>query len=166
MGIYFFLKGLKNNKFFIWSALFLGITMFTLPLAKLITPVVSLGLLVIFRKKLLKINLKKLIIPFVLSFFNFLGALLYTFKMGGGSRITERSIAQGALDEGFTERIVTIAKGENPRIAKIIHNKYQVIAGNFINNYEQYFSYKFLVSGGAEDTEITEMMPGIERFIY
>ena len=29
MGIYFFLKGLKENKFFVWSAIFLGLNLFT-----------------------------------------------------------------------------------------------------------------------------------------
>jgi 4-amino-4-deoxy-L-arabinose transferase-like glycosyltransferase len=159
MGIYFFLKGLKDFKYFIWSAIFLGINMFTYHSAKLITPLVALGLLFIFRKSLLRINVKKLIVPAVI-FLVFFGALLYTFKIGGGSRVIERSITQGALDEGFQERMTAISGGMNSKEAKLFHNKYQVIIGRFINNYFQYFSPKYLVENGAGDGSYG-MIPGI-----
>jgi 4-amino-4-deoxy-L-arabinose transferase-like glycosyltransferase len=159
MGIYFFLKGLTQNKYFIWSAVFLGVSMFTYHSAKLITPMVAVGLLIIFRKALLKIKLKKLILPAVI-FLIFFGALLYTFEIGGGSRITERSITQGALDEGFQERMAAISGGMNSKVAKILHNKYEVIAARFVNNYLQYTSPKFLFESGAGDGSYG-MIPGI-----
>ena len=159
MGIYFFLKGLKNTKYFIWSAIFLGVNMFTYHSAKLITPFVALGLLFVFRKSLFKINIKKLIISAVI-FLVFFGALLYTFKIGGGSRVIERSITQGALDEGFQERMAAISDGMNSKVAKILHNKYSVIANRFVTNYFQYFSPKYLIESGAGDGSYG-MIPGI-----
>jgi len=83
MGIYFFLKGIRDYKYFIWSSIFMGIDMFTYHSAKVITPLVLVGLVFIFRKELLKINFKKLVIP-GLIFLIFFGGLLYTFKIGGG----------------------------------------------------------------------------------
>ena len=56
--------------------------------------------------------------------------------------------------------MAAIAAGENSKVAKIIHNKYTVIANSFITNYLQYFSPKFLVESGAGDGSYA-MIPGI-----
>lgn len=159
LGVYFFLRGLKDNNFFAWSAIFMGITMFTYHSAKLITPVVFVSLIFIFRKQLLKIDPKKLTFP-VLLFLVFFVGMLYTFKIGGGSRISERSITQGAILQGFDERMSAIANGSSPKLAKIFHNKYQVTANRFVKNYFQYFSPKFLIQQGVGNASYA-MIPGI-----
>ncbi len=159
LGIYFFLKGLEKSKFFAFSALFFGLSLFTYHSAKLLTPLVAAGLLIIFRKSLLKINFKKLL-PAILIFLIFFAGLLFTFKTGGGARISERSIMQGALEEGAEQKIKLINDGFNPVLARVLHNKYQVVAGRFIYNYFQYFSYKFLLSDGAGEGYYG-MIPGI-----
>jgi 4-amino-4-deoxy-L-arabinose transferase-like glycosyltransferase len=159
IGIYFFLKGLRNNKFFVWSVVFLGINLFTYHSAKLITPLLLIGLVLIFRKQLFAIGFKKLFIPAIL-FLLFLSGLVYSFVIGGGSRIAERSITQGALEQGFQERTIALSKGINPVICKLLHNRYQVIAGRFTNNYLQYFSTRFYLSKGVGDASYG-MIPGI-----
>lgn len=159
MGVCFFLKRVTEPKFFIWSAVLLGLNLFTYHSAKLITPLVLAGLIIIFRKQLMSAGLRKLSVPlFILIVF--FGALLVTFKIGGGSRITERSIAQGALIEGFDRRMEAISAGMNPRLAKVLHNKYTVTAGRFKSNYFQYFSTKFLIENGAGEGSYG-MVPGI-----
>lgn len=158
-GIYFFIKGFENNKNFVWSAVLLGLNLFTYHSAKVITPIVVVVLIFVFRKQLHKINLRKLLIPAAIFLIFFIG-LLYTFKIGGGARISERSITQGALEEGFQERMAAISTGENSKIAKIFHNKYQVIVNRSVTNYFQYFSPKFLVQAGAGDASYA-MIPGI-----
>ncbi len=159
LGVYLFLKGIKESKFIVWSAVFMGMSLFTYHSAKLITPLVLAGLVVVFRKTLLKIGFRKLAAS-IMIFAVFFGALLITFKIGGGSRITERSISQGALLEGFNEREAELSKGTNPTLAKAFHNKYTVIVNSFKNNYLQYFSTKFLVEKGAGDGTYG-MIPGI-----
>lgn len=159
MGIYFFLKGLENYKFFIWSALFFGISLFSYHSAKLITPLVGFGLLVLFWKKLKSLGLKRILLA-LFVFTIFLTGILYTFKIGGGSRISERSITQGALEEGAQEKIALIQAGANPIVTKILHNKYQVVLQRFTSNYSQYFSLKFLFINGAGETSYG-MVPGI-----
>jgi 4-amino-4-deoxy-L-arabinose transferase-like glycosyltransferase len=158
LGIYYFLTGLEKPKYFTWAALILGLNLFTYHSAKLITPIVLISLFFIFRKKLLKIKFSNLIIPIsvVLLFF---GGFLYTFKLGGGSRIAERSILQGALEEGAETKIRLIQSGQNPLVAKLFHNKYQVVFSRFVNNYQQYFSSKFLFTDGAGNASYV-MIPG------
>lgn len=141
------------------SALIFGVNMFSYHSAKVITPVVIIGLIIIFRKKLAKLGIKKMVIPLTILAIFFVG-MLYTFGVGGGSRIAERSITDGALEQGFTERMSAIAKGENTTISKIFHNKYQVIFTRFTDNYFQYFSYKFFFEKGAGDASYG-MVPGI-----
>lgn len=148
MGIYFFLKGLGNSKFFILSALFLGLNLFTYHSAKVITPVIAAGLIIIFRKELAKIEFKR-ILPGLVVFLIFFSGFIYTFAIGGGGRAVERSIVQGALEEGAAEKIKIILAGGNPTVAKLLHNKYQVIAQRFTSNYFQYFSPKYLFTNGA-----------------
>lgn len=75
--------------------------------------------------------------------------MIWTLLSGAGARISERSITKGALEEGAKVKIALIQNGTNPIIAKLMHNKYQVIAFRFVNNYKQYFSPKFLFSQGA-----------------
>lgn len=154
LGIYLFLQ-----KRYSLSALAFGINMFTYHSAKVITPVVILGLLIIFRSEILKIKFKKLILPVVL-FLIFMVATFYTFKIGGGARIAERSITDGALEQGFQERVVAEAKSENKTLSKILHNKYEVILIRFTNNYLQYSSFQFLFEKGAGDGSYA-MIPGI-----
>lgn len=159
MGIYFFLRGLKEKKYFVWSAVFLGLNLFTYHSAKLITPLVLFGLVLIFRKNLLAIGLKKLMLPVIILLI-FLSGLIYTLGIGGGARIAERSITRGALEQGFQERMKALSEGVNPVVGKIFHNRYQVIVDRFIINYSQYFSHKFMIKSGAGDASYG-MIPGI-----
>lgn len=159
MGIYFFLRGLKEDRFFLWSSLFLGINLFTYHSAKLITPLVVLGLVFIFWNRLKKIGIKKMA-PSILIFVIFFSGLVYTSFTGGSDRIAERSITQGALEQGFQERMKAIDEGLNPKIGKLLHNRYQVIFSRFVFNYFQYSSSRFLIQKGAGDASYG-MTPGI-----
>jgi len=159
-SIYFFLKGLKNSKLLILSALLFGLNLFTYHSAKLITPIVILGLLVIFRREISKLRLKNIFIS-LFVFLVFFCGFLYTFSLGGGARISERSITQGALEEGAKEKIALIQGGKDPLISKLLHNKYQTVAKRFILNYNQYFSAKFLFIKGAGETTYGMLPVGV-----
>lgn len=144
-GIYLYLKKRYNL-----SALFLGLNLFTYHSAKLITPIIFIALILVTKKFKL--------IPSLI--FSFLFALtIYLLTLGGGTRIAERSITQGSLEEGAKIKIELINNGMNPIIARLSHNKYQVTVSRFINNYKQYFSYRFLFKDGPKETTYG-MLPG------
>lgn len=157
-GILFFIKGIKNPKLFFYSAIFFGLNLFAYHTGKLLTLMVVIGLTIFYWKTLKNIGLRKTFFAGA-TFAVFLFAMLYTFSLGGGSRISERSIFQGALLEGAEKRIIRVQQGSNPVVAKILHNKYQVAAQRFINNYKQYFSLRFLNQGAGES--YYAMVPGI-----
>lgn len=154
LGIYLFLQ-----KRYWLAALVFGINMFTYHSAKLITPIVTIGLLIIFHKEVFRTGIKNLITPAII-FLIFSFGVLYTFKIGGGVRIAERSITDGALEQGFQQRMQAISKGQSQFISKLVHNKYEVIAARFIGNYLQYFSPRFLFMKGVGDGSYG-MIPGI-----
>ncbi|MDO8340400.1 MAG: glycosyltransferase family 39 protein, partial [Candidatus Woesebacteria bacterium] len=142
LGIYLFLI----EKYYL-SMIAFGINMFTYHSAKLITPLILVLLLVFFKN-----NLSKKIFKPLLVFGLFVILTIYTFNLGAGARIAERSITNSALEDGAKAKIVLIQNGMNPTLAKLLHNKYQVIASRFINNYLQYFSPRFLVLDGPAET--------------
>ena len=146
LGIYLYL-----TKKEILSSVILGIGLFTYHSAKLIIPVVFLALVLINRKK-------KILPIFIFSFLFLL--MLYTFGLGGGTRVAERSIFNGALEEGARAKIELIQTGTNPLVARILHNKYQVVVKRFIANYKQYFSVKYLFVDGAGEATYG-MIPGV-----
>jgi 4-amino-4-deoxy-L-arabinose transferase-like glycosyltransferase len=154
MAIYLFLE-----RKYTLSSLMFGISLFTYHSAKVIVPLVLVGLVLINYKDLVKTKFK-LLIPSLLILSLFLIGFVYSFKLGGGARIAERSITQGALIQGFDDRMKAISKGVNPRTAKLVHNKYTVIVDRFVNNYLQYFSSKFLIKDGAGEGSYG-MIPGI-----
>lgn len=142
LGIYLFFKG----KYY-WSMIIFGINLFTYHSAKLITPLIIVMMLIFFKDKLTKKIVKPLII-----FAIFLALTAYTITQGAGARIKERSITQGALEDGARVKIVLIQEGMNPILARLLHNKYQIVASRFINNYTQYFSPRFLILEGPAET--------------
>lgn len=158
LGIYFFLKSFQSTLYSVLCTIVFGLSLFTYHSAKLLIPVIFVGLILVFRKAVAS-NWKRFAVPVVIFLF-FFSMLLYTFKVGGGTRIVERSITQGALEEGAKIKIALIQNGANPVVAKLLHNKYQVTAQRFISNYSQYFSFRFLFLKGPAETTYG-MIPGI-----
>lgn len=154
LGAYLFL----SKRYFAANLIF-GISLFTYHSAKIIVPLLFVLLVFLNRQVIGQIRFKRLIAPIILLVI-FSVLLFMSFKYGGGTRITERSITQGALLEGFNERMSAINNGKNPFVAKIFHNKYTVTVKRFKNNFLQYFSLKYLLTSGAGDASYA-MVPGI-----
>jgi|SRR3989344_3580109 len=159
LGIYLFLKGIENNKYLNLSAIVFGLNLFSYHSARLVTPLIVIALLVIYRKDLLK-NYKAGILKKVfayklpiLIFSLFLGLAFYTLTLGSGRRAADVSIFSGSLQEASSERFVAMYQGMSEKSARIFHNKYQVSVRRFIANYFQYSSFNFLfLNGPAEAT--------------
>lgn len=159
LGFLLFLKGLKRSSLLSVSALVFGLNMFTYHSARLVTPLLVLLLIFLFKDELKKVTRTSLIYSGGI-FLLFVFLALLTFSQGGARRVQERSITQGALEAQATERLKAIEGGVNPLIARVFHNKYQVIAERFISNYKQYFSYRFLVKDGPAEATYG-MVPGM-----
>ncbi len=158
LGSLLFLKGLSNPKFMNFSALAFGLNLFTYHSARLITPLVVIILVIIYKKELFwdnktkNLNLVKLFKP-VLIFSVFLIFAFYSLFIGGGRRAKDLTIFSGALNQASEERFIAIYQGESQGVARLFHSKYQKMSERFYTNYLSYFSPNFLfVSGPAEST--------------
>lgn len=158
LGIYLLL-----NKKLVLAALALGLNLFTYHSAKLVTPLVVVLFIVIFRDEILKIDRKK-ILAGGLVFFVFLAVTGYTIFTGAGARVKDVSVFNGSLEQGFNERQAALAVGENSYLAKLIHNKYTVDVVRFVSNYVTYFSPSFLFTHGPAEYTYG-MLPG-EGVLY
>jgi 4-amino-4-deoxy-L-arabinose transferase-like glycosyltransferase len=162
LASYFFLRGLSDKRCLTLSSVLFGLNLFSYHSARLVTPLIVLALVFFNFKKLKETNCRSMIIanwvPIAIFSF-FLGLSFYSLLIGGGRRAQDISIFSGALEEASGERFLAQYQGVEKNVARIFNNKYQIIAKRFLNNYSQYFSYKFLFSDGpAEGTY--GMIPG------
>jgi len=160
-GIFLFLKGIrqKSENFILLSVFILGLNLFTYHSAKLVTPLIGIFLLILFRKEIYVLGARRLIFPIVLTV-AFVVALIVSFDQGAGRRVADVSIASGALEQQAEARLNAINSGQNPTIAKLFHNKYLVTAGRFFENFRSYWSIDFIVLKGPREATYG-MIPGI-----
>lgn len=158
LSVYLFLRGIRQVEYFFLSAIFFGINLFTYHSAKLVTPALFIGLIVLFRKNLAAIGLKKILPALSVALF-FLSLTAYTFFLGAGTRVSDITIFKGSLERAARERIVATNTGMPDTLARLLHNKYQVTFRGFLTNYFQYFSFRFLFTDGPAETTYG-MIPG------
>ena len=84
-GIYFFLRGLKNGKWLFPSAVFLALTPWAYSTAKLFLPLTFAALVLIWRRDLLKLPRKQLIIA-ALCFAIVAAPIAFSTVFGGGAQ--------------------------------------------------------------------------------
>jgi len=163
LGVYFFLRGFETKLFFTLSTLVFGLNLFSYHSARLITPLVLLGLIFFNRNELMgKLGFVKSIWKFKVPLFVFglfLAAAAYTVFVGGARRAQDISIFSGAVNEASDKRFAYLYQGVSQNTARVLVNKYQVITNRFFTNYFQYFSPKFLVIDGPAEATYG-MLPG------
>ncbi|MEK7188710.1 MAG: hypothetical protein AAB685_02565, partial [Patescibacteria group bacterium] len=139
LGILLFLK----EKFWL-AGIVLGLNLFSYHSAKFVTPLALIATVVYTKQSVKKYW------PALATFGLFLMLTFYTFFLGGGARIGERSITKGALEAAFEERT---------RSLSLFHNKYQIIVERFLGNYVTYLSPQFFFSEGPREGTYG-MIPG------
>ncbi len=156
LGILLFLKGLKNARYLPWSALIFGLNLFSYHSAKVVTPLIVGFLIVMYWRRILKkfqddVH-SRWVYPFAVGLFAvFIILTAITFFQGAGRRASDVSIFGGALESQAAGRLEAINGGMNPTAARVLHNKYFVIADRFFYNYRRYFSTDFLFKNGPRE---------------
>lgn len=157
-GVWLFLKGLKDGKWMVWSAVVFGFSLFSYHSARLVTPLIVLTLLVVYRNN---ISLKKYGLP-ALIFIIFSLVAGWTLMDGGTARGSDVAIFN-PTDRGqaiFERRNTGFILGLPDQVSRIFSNKYMFTFDEFIKNYTTYFSPQFLFTQGP--TERTYgMIPGV-----
>lgn len=160
-GIFLFLKGLNNPRTMIWSAFIFGLNLFSYHSARLVTPLIVLILIVLYRKSIV---ISKYIVPFlVLGVFSLVA--LWTLLNGGTVRGIDVAIFN-PTDHGqaiFERRYEGTMMGLPDQISRVFSNKFTFTFDTFIKNYTTYFSPQFLFTDGPIERTYG-MMPGIGVF--
>ena len=160
-GVYLFIKFIKNKqslplrgnnwKNLLFSFISFGISLYTYHSARLIVPLLGLGLLVIYWKELdIFKNLKKYLIYFLL-FLLFLSPLIYDFTKGS---VSSRVAGVGLFaDPGPISRIEE-QRTEHGNFkslpARVIHNKFVNFSLAFLENWSEHYHGLFLFLSGDD----------------
>jgi len=146
-GIYFLLQAEKNKKYFIVSAVLLGINLFTYHTARLMTlPVACIFIIQYYSTVTKIINLRS----FAIIVSAFIVLTIYAMFHGGGGRLATSSIFSTA-DDVYTTRFSQLLSGEPNLLNKLFNNKLTHVSKNFIQNYVSYLSPQFLITEGARE---------------
>jgi len=147
LGLLLFLKSLKNPKYLLLSTLSFSLSLYTYHAARVIVPMLSLGLLIIFAKNL-KENIKSLVIAGIFGLI-LLTPLIWDFTGGeAGSRIAGVGIF---ADPGPLSRI-NEQRGEHgdftALIPIVLHNKLVNFGLALVENWSDHFRGDFLFLSG------------------
>lgn len=159
LGILFWKKYLKRKQslYIYLTILFFCLTPYFYSTSKLFIIIVAILIVIIWRETLIKLGIKRLIIPAIFAVILLIPLLRDTIKGNAGYRFSYI----GIFTEPHREQIVDTfryqdASVDHPGeiglstsiISKIFHNKYQLVLKRFISNYVNSFSPDFLLLRG------------------
>lgn len=151
LGILFFVMGLERGKYFLLSALFFVVSVYTYNSARIFVPLFLLSLSIVYYKQLIK--LKKYFFISLILFFVLVLPIILFFVQGKGL-IRYGSVGITA-EEGLVHRVSKV-RGEStlPQpLPRLLYNKATFTSYYFASNYLSHFSPEFLFIKGASHVE-------------
>ncbi len=151
LGVYGFLKGLENSKYFFLFVISMVLSLYTYHSSRLIAPLVSLSLVIFYWKSLSSQITKHFTLIAAAVFIGVAASLPLAYQMlskEGQSRFTGVSVFS---DSGPLWQALE-ARREHPAglYTRLIHNQYLSYGLRFTRNYLSHFSPRFLFIGGDE----------------
>lgn len=150
LGIYFFLKiDKKRNRFFYLSAFFFGLCFYVYNSAKLIIPLIGLGLLIFFKKKFKKSSPKVIILSGLILTLLILPVFKFTFWGGAGGRLKVMSIFSYPRSMEESESIAEEGDTTPQSLEfQIFHGPLNYYARGILGRYLNHFTGRFLFLEG------------------
>lgn len=149
IGVWAFLKWHKNRQFFYLAICILGLvlSMYTYQSARLLAPVLGLGLLAIFLKDFIS-NLRQTLFVVLLTTLMLL-PLAYSFVSSNAiSRASGVSLFSDVGPINRVEQLRGQYKNPDSLMVKVLQNKVVSYAFAFVENYTDHFSGDFLFING------------------
>lgn len=164
LGVYLFFLSFKKGIFLSLSAVSFVLSMLTYHSARVVAPLLVLGLVIFFRKNVFSlVNRKSLITAIFIGGIPFVILLLSMRGQAGVSRFAGVGIF---ADKGPLWRTNELrGQHSNPSsfFVKVIHNQYLEYGIQFLNNYLKHFSGNFLFISGDEIQR--NKVPGMGQFL-
>lgn len=153
LGVYGFVLGLKNSKFYSLFSISFALSLFTYHSARIIAPLLVVALVLIYRHTLFKKeNLKGIIIASILGLALSFPVVLQLTSKEGQSRFSGVSIFADSGPLSYVLEQRRIDPHPDSLITKIKFNRYTAYAGYYARNYLSHFSPNFLfISGDVID---------------
>ncbi len=147
VGIWFLVKGFKDQKWFVLSMVPFAMSVFTYNSARIFTPLFLLVVLILYWRQLFKF--KKFLIVSIAVFAVLLTPLTPYFL--SGERSARYKLVSITDDPGLVPRInENRGNSKLPKpFNRLIHNKVTYIAFYFTRNYLAHFTQQFLFISGA-----------------
>ncbi len=148
LGSYFFIKYLKQNirHHLLLSALVFGISIYTYQAAKIISPLIILSLILVFKDTLDLKNLKFYLFAFILPLFLFSLPIIYGLLYSSDSnRLKVVSLLSYPRSDQETTQIISES---NLTDYQIFHSRSIFFSRNLLSRYFNFFTPKFLAFQG------------------
>jgi len=149
LGVWLFIRGLRNSRYFIGSVLSFALSLYAYHAARIVVPLLGIGLVAVYFKSL-KNNLKPVLVAGVMGLL-VLFPLARDFTRGA---VVSRAAGVGLFaDPGPLARI-NEQRGEHLNFqalgAKILHNKGVNYGLAFVQNWAEHFWGEFLFISGDD----------------
>lgn len=163
LGVYLFYLSLKKPKLLVFSIVSFCLSMFTYHSARVVSPLIVLGLTALYRKEIFrKKNIKNLVVTFLVGLV--LGLVLLFSMLGEAGRSRFSGVGIFA-DQGPLWRVNEL-RGEHTSpqglFPKVVHNKYFEYLVLFADNWLSHFDGSFLFISGDEIQR--NRVPGMGQF--
>ena len=153
LGVYGFIKGLKNSRYLSLFSLSLALSLYTYQTPRIVAPLLVVALILIYRKSLFKKeNLKGIIVAAAIGLALLIPVAFQLLSKEGQSRFSGVSIFADSGPLSYVLEQRRTSANPNSIITKIKYNRYTAYAGDFLKNYLSHYSPKFLfISGDVID---------------
>jgi len=147
LGVWLFVKGFTNKKYWLLSVIPFVISIYTYNAARVFTPLFLIALFLIYRKEILK-NTKTVILGILIFALSMIPLASFVISGEATARLQLVSITD---DPGFTLRINEARGATNlpEPLPRLIHNKATHFVYVFAGNYLSHFTPDFLFINGA-----------------
>lgn len=144
-GIWLFLKGLKNGKFFLLSFLSFSLSLYSYHSERLVVPLLLLGLVVIYRKEI-----RKSLFWFVFSGFLFTLTLLPLIGQlkATGARLGSVTVLNPNERLGGSIKAIEYDKENEDLLGSLMHNRRIVFGREILGGYLDHYNFDFLFLTG------------------
>lgn len=146
-GVWLFIKSTKNPKYYLWSVISFAASLYTYHSARVVVPLMGLGLVVFYRKELIE-DIKRA------GFAALVGLLLVTPLLISLTSpvMTSRATGVSILSDSGPLNKANEQRGEHENysssFAKIFHNKPVNYGLVFLSNWVKHFDGEFLFNSG------------------
>jgi 4-amino-4-deoxy-L-arabinose transferase-like glycosyltransferase len=170
LGLYFFLKSFRKQKY-LWLSIFcFALTPWIYSSAKLFTPLLLIFLFLIWRKEILKMSKKVILSSLLVLVVLGLPMLYVMISGGGGTRFSYISVFTDPTAGTQSEygKLTDVQFQGNQRnvvskaTSRVIHNELTFWSGKVIDNYLETFSTNFLFIKG--DINLRHSIEGVGQF--